>query len=209
MENSNIFVMVSGPAASGKTTLAEKMEIALPAHFYKPSRAYIDLAKAKDIPIENAFQDVAVEEAEAYFCKVCKEHEITVGDQHLSIQPIKDTAIAVGNVDINFSSEPYVSAINYSLFDKLNANEIRTLLIYLKASAETLYERAHQRNKETGMFIRNKSLAEVEEEVAAEEYYFNELAKRVGIYNQVIDTTNLSSEEVLDSALKRVLTYRG
>lgn len=201
--------MVSGPAASGKTTLAEKMKIALPAHFYKPSKAYIDLAKAKGIPVKNAFQDITSEEAENYFCKVCKEHGITIGDQHLSIQPIKDTAIAVGDIDTGFPNEPYVTAINYSLFDKLNDNEIRTLLIYLKASAETLYERAYQRNQITGMYIRNKTLSEVEEEVAAEEYYFKEIVSRTGIYNHVIDTTILNSEEVLDNALKRVLKFKG
>ena len=98
MEKSNIFVMVSGPAASGKSTLADRMVSILPAHFYKPSKAYIDLAKAKGIPIDKAFQDVRGNEAIDYFCKICKEHPITIGDQHLSIQPIKDTEIGRAHV---------------------------------------------------------------------------------------------------------------
>lgn len=205
----NIFVMVSGPAASGKSTLVEKMVCALPAYFYKPSRAYFDLAKAKRIPEEKSFQEITTIEAENYFCEVCKSHDIIIGDQHLSIQPIKDTAIALGNTNIEFSVEPYVSAINYGLFDRLNKNDIRTLLIYLKASAEMLYERAYQRNLETGMFIRNKNLSEVREEVKAEEHYYNELISRVNISSHVIDTDRLSPEEVLNNTVKRVLKFKG
>lgn len=209
MQNSSIFVMVSGPAASGKSTLVDKMVSALPAYFYKPSKAYFDLAKAKVIPLEKAFQEITTTEAENYFCRVCKSHDITIGDQHLSIQPIKDTAIALGNTDIIFSSEPYVSAINYGLFDMLNENEIRALLIYLKASAEALYARAYQRNLETGMFIRNRTISEVKEEVEAEEYYYNELINRAKIDSYVIDTESLNSEEVLKRAVKRVLKLKG
>ncbi len=206
---SNIFVMVSGPAASGKSTLVEKMVGALPAYFYKPSKAYFDLAKAKGIPDEKSFQEITTTEAENYFCGVCKNHDITIGDQHLSIQPMKDTSIALGKASIEFPNEPYVSAINYSLFDRLNENEVRTLLIYLKASAEILYERAYQRNLETGMFIRNKNLSEVKEEVEAEEYYYNELINRLNISSHIIDTGSLNSEEVLSNAVKRVLKFKG
>lgn len=209
MEKSSIFVMVSGPAASGKSTLVEKMSVALPAHFYKPSKAYFDLASAKGIPAERAFQDVTVTEAENYFCRVCMAHDITIGDQHLSIQPIKDTAIALGNTNMEFSKEPYVSAINYGLFDRLSENEIRTLLIYLSASPEMLYERAYKRNQETGMYIRNTDLSEVSDEVQAEEYYYNELIRRTGINSYAIDTDSLTSEEVLDDAVKRVLKFKG
>ncbi len=68
MERSSIFVMVSGPATSGKSTLVEKMVSILPAYFYKPSKACIDLAKAKGISTEKAFGDKTTEEAENYFC---------------------------------------------------------------------------------------------------------------------------------------------
>ncbi len=83
-----------------------------------------------------------------------------------SIQPIKDTAIALGK-PIWKSNKPYVSTFNYGLFDRLNENEVRPLLIYIKASAELLYERAYQRNLKTEMFIRNKNLSEVKEEMEA------------------------------------------
>lgn len=204
----SIFIMVSGPAACGKSTLVGNMVSTLSAYFYKPSRAYFDLAKEKGIPAEKAFQEITAAEAENYFCGVCKNHDITIGDQHLSIQPMKDTAIALGNTDIEYSSEPYVSAINYDLFARLNENEVRTLLIYLRASAETLYERAYQRNRETGMFIRNKSIAEVKEEVEAEDYYYKELIRRANISSYIIDTGNLDSEKVLEIASKRVLKFK-
>lgn len=204
MEKSNIFVMVSGPVASGKSTLADRMVSTLPAHFYKPSKAYIDLAKAKGIPIENAFQDVSVNEAGDYFCKICKEHPITIGDQHLSIQPIKDTAIAIGDTNQDFQDEPYVSAIDHTLFEKLDINKVRTLLIYLKASAEELYKRACQRNQETGMYIRNRTLDDVKAEVEAEEYYFNELIGKVNVDSHIIETSNITADEVLHNAVSRV-----
>ena len=200
----NIFVMVSGPAASGKSTLVDRMATTLPAHFYKPSKAYINLAKAKGILVEKAFRDVSESEAGDYFCKICKGYPITIGDQHLSIQPIKDTAIAIGDTNQEFQDEPYVSAIDYTLFEKLGTNEIRTLLIYLKASVKELYKRAYQRNQETGMYIRNKTLADVKAEVEAEEYHFNELIGKVNVDSHIIETSNLTADEVLYNAVSRV-----
>lgn len=208
MEKKSIFVMVSGPAASGKSTLVENMSTELSAHIYKPSMSYIDLASKKGIEVSRAFYDIDIQEAENYFCKVCGNHEITVGDQHLAIQHFKDSSIASSNPNIKFPDEPYVSAINYDLFETLMENEIYTLLIYLKASPEVLYERAYQRFLQNGMFIRNKTLNEVIEEVNAEDYYFNELINKVNISSHTINTDNIDSKSVLDIAMKKTLNFK-
>lgn len=209
MEKKSIFVMVSGPAASGKSTLVKNMSIALPTHDYKPAKAYIDLAKEKNISIDRAFYDIAPNDAEDYFCKVCSNHDITVGDQHLSIQHYKDSAIASGNPNIEFPDEPYVSAINYNLFNKLLEHEIQTLVIYLKASPQVLYERAYKRYLDYGTFMRNKNIKEVEDEVNAEYYYFNELIRKTNISSYVIDTDFKESSDVLKSAMKKTLKFKG
>lgn len=41
----NNFIMISGPAASGKSTLVYKMKKELSGFVFKPSLAYIELAK--------------------------------------------------------------------------------------------------------------------------------------------------------------------
>lgn len=202
----NLFVMVSGPAASGKTTLIQKMGVCLPMYFYKPSNAYFDIAKQRRIDVSLAFDKIMEEDAQNYFCNICKAHEITIGDQHLAIQPNKDSAIASGRiVDGMFENEPYAPGINYSLFEKLSESDIKTLLIYLKASPEVLFERAYQRNLDTGMYIRNKTLREVEDEVAAEWYYYNGLMKQVDIESLVMDTDALSREDVLRNSMEKTL----
>lgn len=204
----NNFIMISGPAASGKSTLVYKMKDTLNGFVYKPSMAYVELAKNKGIPIDRAFFEITRDMATDYFCEICNQHKIIIGDQHLAMQHYKDSMLASHNFNIVFPEEPYISTIDYSLFSKLAENEIETLLIYLKASPEVLFERAYQRHLNDGTLIRNKTLKEVIEEVEAEYYYFNELIYKTGISNYVIDTDNKDSEEVLDNALRKVKKFR-
>lgn len=206
--NNNNFIMISGPAASGKSTLVYKMKDALNGFVFKPSLAYVELAKNNGISIDRAFFDITRDMATDYFCEICNQHEIVIGDQHLAMQHYKDSMLASRNFDTIFPEEPYISTIDYNLFDKLSENQIKTLLIYLKTSPEILFERAYQRYLNDGTLIRNKTLKEVIEEVEAEYYYFNELIHKTGIENYVIDTDNKSSEEVLGNALRKVRKIR-
>ena len=157
---------------------------------------------------DRAFFDIIRDMAADYFCEICNQHEIVIGDQHLAMQHYKDSMLASRNFDTVFPDEPYISTIDYNLFDKLSENQIKTLLIYLKASPEILLERAYQRHLNDGTLIRNKTLQEVIEEVEAEYYYFNDLIHKTGIENYVIDTDNKSSEEVLGNALRKVRKVR-
>lgn len=209
MIKENIFIMVSGPAACGKSTLVNGLSGKMPVHIYPPSRSFIELSKKRNISIDRAFHDIKREDAENHFCNVCKKYKTVVGDQHLAIQHYKDSVIASGNPTMIFPEEPYVSAIDYDLFDKLTENQIHTLLIYLKASPEILYERAYSRYAEHGTYIRNQTIDEVRKEVKAEEYYFNELINKVNIDNCVIDTDYKESNEVLENAIQRTLRFRG
>ena len=209
MVKENIFIIVSGPAACGKSTLVNGLSEKISAYIYQPSKAFIELAKKRNISIDRAFHDIKREDAENHFCNVCKKYKTVVGDQHLAIQHYKDSIIASGNPTIIFPDEPYVSAIDYDLFDKLTENQIYTLLIYLKASPEILYERAYNRYVKHGTYIRNQTIDEVLEEVKAEDYYFNELISRVNIDSHVIDTDYKKSNEVLENAIQRTLRFRG
>lgn len=205
----NNFIMISGPAASGKSTLVYKMKKELSGFIFKPSLAYIELAKNNGIPIDRAFFDITRDMATDYFCEICNQHELVIGDQHLAMQHYKDSMLASCNSDMIFPEEPYISTIDYNLFDKLSNNQIKTLLIYLKASPEILFERAYQRHINDGTPIRNKTLKEVIEEVEAEYYYFNELIHKTGIDNYIIATDNKNPEEVLGNALRKVRKFRG
>lgn len=204
----NNFIMISGPAASGKSTLVYKMKDALNGFVFKPSLAYVELAKNNGIPIDRAFFDITRDMATDYFCEICNRHKMVIGDQHLAMQHYKDSMLASGNFDAVFPDEPYISTIDYNLFDKLSKNQIKTLLIYLKASPKILLERAYQRHLNDGTLIRNKTLQEVVEEVEAEYYYFNELIHKTGIENYVVDTDNKNSKEVLGNALQKVRKFR-
>lgn len=199
----NKFIMISGPAASGKSTLVTKMNDELSGFIFKPSQSYIEIAKRKRIPIDRAFFDIQRNVANEFFCENCKQNNIVIGDQHLSMQHYKDSKLASGE-DIVFPDEPYISTIDYSLFEKLSNNQIQTILIYLQASPALLFERAYQRHINLGTVMRNKNLKEVEDEVAAEYYYFNELINNTGIDNFVIDTNNKDKGEVLCDALQKV-----
>ena len=131
---SKTYVMVTGPAASGKSELCKAVSNNLSAQFYKPAHAYFELAKKYNIPNERVFFDINPNEAIAHFCNVCKAYELVIGDQHLAIQHKRDSALATNHITEIDISEPYVSALDYSLFDKLSDVEVKTLLIYLKAN---------------------------------------------------------------------------
>ena len=208
MGKENLFIMVSGPAACGKSTLVTGLSKSLPAYIYKPSKSFIELALERNIPIDRAFYDINRNDAENHFCEKCREKKVIVGDQHLSIQHYKDSLIASGNPTTEFPDEPYVSAIDYDIFKKLYENDIQTLLIYLKASPEILYERAYKRFLEQGTYIRNKNMKDVIEEVNAEEYYFNELVSQINIESHIINTDEKESKEVLEDALQKTLKFR-
>lgn len=193
---SKLYVMVTGPAASGKSELCKAVSNNMSAQFYKPTYAYFELAKKYNIPNDRVFFDVQSDEATNHFCNICKAHELVIGDQHLAIQHKRDSALATNQlIDID-PNEPYISAVDYTLFDKLSEAEVKTLLIYLKANPEILYERAYRRYLETGAPLRNRNVQEVIDEVNAEEYYFQELISQKNLDNYIINTDNLTRENV-------------
>lgn len=200
-----VYMMVTGPAASGKSTLCNKLCTELPAFFYKPAIAYFELAKKYGISKERVFYDVNPAEVTTYFCDACRKHNIVVGDQHLAIQHKKDSALALNKLlDID-PNEPFVSAIDYSLFDRMVDVDIKTIIIYLKANAEVLFERAYRRNIETGAVIRNRCLQEVKDEINAEDYFFYELINKKKIDNYIIDTDAYDVDKAYHYVKSRVL----
>ena len=56
--------MVTGPAASGKSTLCKNLTETLPAYFYKPSYAYFELANKHNIPKEKMLVYLSIIEEE-------------------------------------------------------------------------------------------------------------------------------------------------
>lgn len=201
---SNRYILVTGPAASGKSTLVSSICEDSNYYFYKPSQAYIDVAREKEIPKSRIFYDVKQLDVTHKLIEICQEHYTVIGDQHLSIQHKRDSAIAIGdytNIDIN---EPYVSALDYNLIEEVLKQDVSIQLIYLKATARKLYQRAYQRYIETGFVLRNKTIEEVQTEIEAEEYYFNELRKLFNLQNYIIDTNDKSKEEIKRLTLKRI-----
>lgn len=190
------YIMITGPAAVGKSTLCTQLSNELPAFFYKPAMAYFDLSKLNNIPQEKMFSLIDSKVAIEYFCEICKKYDTIVGDQHLAIQPKKDSALAAGKSIESFLHEPFVSAIDYNIFNKMYESSILPIMIYLKANPEILFERAYRRNVETGFPIRNKTLNDVIEEVMAEEYYYDELIKATNIDSVIFDTSKISTDTI-------------
>ena len=60
--------MITGPAASGKTTLCQSLCEKIPAYFYKPSYAYFELAQLFNVPKEKMFSDIHEEDAINQLC---------------------------------------------------------------------------------------------------------------------------------------------
>ena len=68
MKSTNL-VLIAGPAASGKTTLKDKLLTYYNAYSFRPADAYIMLAKQLSIPIELAFSAVNNQDAETFFLR--------------------------------------------------------------------------------------------------------------------------------------------
>jgi len=204
----HIYVMVTGPAASGKSTLCNKLCVNLPAFFYKPADAYFALAKIHNIPRERVFYDVDLEELANHFSNTCLQHDIAIGDQHLAIQHNRDSALAVEEDKKIDLAEPFVSAVDYNLFDVMQEKEIKPIIIYLTADPNLLYERAYNRNLEIGHVLRNKSLEDVKNEIEAEDYFYHELINKKELDSIKLNTSTNDINTVYEKAKSKVLEYR-
>lgn len=209
MEQKNNLIIVSGPAASGKTTLVKQLENCYMAYFAKPSECYLEIARRRGIPAEHAFSEVSREDAEELYCQICKSHRWVIGDQHLAIQYHRDSAMAVTNEIDSNAMEEYVPAISKDFIEKLKKAGINPFVILLEGKPEVLLERAIRREKKIGHTVRNKSIEEVTREVEAERRCFDQLVRETQIPNIAIDVTNRSQQEVYLYALQRIHELTG
>lgn len=200
----NKLIMISGPAASGKTTLIKMLEDYFEAKYFRPVDSYFEISKQRSIPVECAFSVVNRDEAEEYFCNVCKNNPWVIGDQHLAIQFHRDSQMAVDNSINDDIEEDYSQAVSAEFINNLENNNISVLIILLKADPHILFERARNRYFEIGHTMRNKTEGEVEKELKAELSYFEQIVKDTGVGNVVIDTTNKDRTEVFLEALKAI-----
>lgn len=203
----NNLVLISGPAASGKTTLKMKLLDHFNAYSFRPSDAYIILAKQRNICVEQAFSAISRYEAETYFCNLCKEYTWVIGDQHLAIQFTRDSQIAVSFRDTCEINEEYSRAVSKDLIMRLKNDGVNILILLLKASPIELLKRARNRFREIGHIVRNMTEDDVNAEVEAEISFFNELVIETGIDHFVIDTTSKSDQEVYAYALQKTQEF--
>lgn len=203
----NNLIIISGPAASGKTTLIKELSKLYNAKYFRPSDSYLELAKQKKIPLVSAFYKITRDEAEMYFCHVCKQHSWVIGDQHLAIQFARDSQMATSNIVVEDNGEEYSPSISTAFIDNLRKDGINVLLILLKADPQILFERANRRFSEIGHPIRNKSAKEVKKEIEAELYYFDQLTRETGVENLVIDTSSSSEHEIFIRALEKISDF--
>ncbi len=209
MQEKHNLIIVSGPAASGKTTLIEELMNYYMAHFSKPSECYLTLARERNIPMQSAFSEVSREDAEELYCSICKSHRWVIGDQHLAIQFQRDSGMAVSNkIDSNVNEE-YVPAISKEFIEKLKANGVDVFLILLDGEPEVLLKRAIRREQKTGHTVRNKTVEEMTREVEAERKIFDKLVAETQIPNCAIDVTNRSKQEVYLYAIQRIHEQSG
>lgn len=203
MKNNNL-IMICGPAASGKTTLIKMLEDYFEAKYFRPVDSYFEISKQRSIPIERAFSVVNRNEAEEFFCNVCKNNPWVIGDQHLAIQFHRDSQMAVDNSINDDIKEEYSQAVSADFIKNLEYNNISVFIILLMADPHVLFERAQKRYYEIGHVMRNKTEEEVEKELKAELSYFEQIIKDTGVDNVVIDTTNKDRKEVILEALKAI-----
>ena len=205
MNGNNTLVLISGPAASGKTTVVKKLVAYYKAKMKKPADCYIDIAKERGMPIEKAFTDIKREEAEDRFCKICKENPMVIGDQHLAIQFKRDSMMAVSNEINDDKEEEYTPAISTEFIEKLKKSGVNIFILLLYASPEVLLERAKQRYKDIGHTVRNQSIEEVKREVEAERKFFAMLMRENNLEGCEIRTDTKTEQEVYLDALRKTV----
>jgi len=205
MNGSNTLILISGPAASGKTTVVKKLVAYYKAKMKKPADCYIDIAKERGIPIEKAFTGIKREEAEDRFCKICKENPMIIGDQHLAIQFKRDSMMAVSNEINDDKEEEYTPAISKEFIEKLQKNGVNVVVLLLYASPGVLLERAKQRYKDIGHTVRNQSIEEVKREVEAERKFFATLMRENHLEGCEIRTDTKTEQEVYLDALRKTV----
>ena len=205
----NNLVIICGPAATGKTTVVEKLLNKYNGFYMRPCDSYFKLGKERNIPKNQVFSKISDEEAGKEYCKICKEHELIICDQHMAIQFLKDSKIASGDFSDLIDTEEYTESISKEFIQPLLNSDIKIFMICLYADPKVLESRALYRNKKTNFIVRNTSLDMVKKELKNEMFYYKQFLSNYSIEGTYVDTTSLTEDEVLENVIQEIDRFRG
>ena len=204
----NTIIMVCGPAATGKSTLVNGLISYYDGYYYRPCNSFFDLADEKGLLKEQAFELIDDIDAGIRFEKVCANNKTVVFDQHAAIQYKKDSTLACDIFNYENMDEPYQASLTSDFFKPILSKEYVIISILLFANSNILFNRALNRNKITGQFIRNPVIGNVNTELENEIYFYNQMVNNFNFKSIEVDTSSLSESEVLEIVIQRINEFR-
>lgn len=210
----NIVIAIDGPAASGKGSLAKKLAEELGYDFLDTGSLYRRIAlKCLQDKVDPADHQAVIETARAM------EEELGQGydDSALRTDDVGSTASKIAQIQAvrdvlvdfqrNFARKAPKGAV-------LDGRDIGTVIcpeadikLFVTASTEKRAERRHKELQSRGLNVTNATvLAEMQERDARDASRLNAHLTPNHEVN-MIDTSDMTPEEVLDTAMKIVRSY--
>ncbi len=193
-------IFIGGATACGKSTLATNLTSLIPNSIkYRRYQGFFDLAAERGIPKEEIFEKVTSTEVDDWFVNVCSSSEVVVSDVHYAVQMARNEGDSNPNVDIY---QNYVSTISDSLLQKLAANDIRVIALFLSCSPEQCLYRAVSRYNENKKSVRNISIEDATFENKAEEQVWHNIIETGLVEGVKLDSELFSVTQLTDQCLE-------
>ena len=188
-------IFIGGPTACGKSTLADSLQERINNSVkYRRYQGFFDIAKRKNLKEDEIFGSVSSEEVDDWFINICKQSEIVISDVHYAIQMNRDSV----NIDIY---QPYVPTLSNDLINKMLAEGIKIIVIFLSCSPEECLTRSIARYSKTKKNIRNISIEDSIIEYLAEEKEWKNIADRDSILGLTLDSETLSVDDLTEQII--------
>mgnify|MGYP002509723592 FL=1 len=196
MNGKHNLILIGGPAACGKSTLINMMLNQGGVFYYRRNNAFFDCAQEKGIPRDAAYQAITSEQADHRFVAECLKFNTIISDVHYGVQLHRDRNFSLGQV-VGLTDESYVPTISSHLLEICRKKNISVTAILLRADVAILWERAVCREKLEGKPLRATSLYDIQAELQAECFYWEQIKKNPHIKSLCFDTSHIEPDQIL------------
>ncbi|AZG68821.1 deoxynucleoside kinase [Mycoplasma struthionis] len=204
---------ISGMIAAGKSSLAEKLHKHYKSSFMlhefdeddEVFNTFLKWLYEKKPNLTIGFQTYIAENHSAKFAEIMdKYHEanLNYAKDHVFLDRFSLEHYIFAKLILLEKSEKYLEAYD-ALFEKLvTSEELPNLAIYLDISFDTFKKRIFERGRETEVDNWDENYEYFKNLHANYLKIFKEIAQRFNLNYIIIDTNNLTEEQVFDKALE-------
>ncbi|MBU2639132.1 MAG: hypothetical protein KKG75_00310 [Nanoarchaeota archaeon] len=200
------FVLIGGVSGVGKTTLAKRLCEVMGGSNIRFYHYILETARKKGIKNPGPVWELLLEESLPLIIEDIEREKFAVCDHHFAVQPIYDTAYALGELGVEDLDEPYTKGLHDGALKMYGWSRITVYPILLDAPTEHILSRRESLSN----IKRPRSLnpLSVDREREYERRYFEEAADLLngGDRNlMVAENKEGDFEQTFESVLEQII----